>query len=209
MWKTILLYGLFILTGYLLGSILFARVFGRIFAKKDIVSESRDQNPGTANAFMYGGAACGVLTLIGDIGKGFLPVFLCMRLVYDAVPSELGLSLVLLAPVLGHILPVYYHFRGGKGIATTFGVLLGFAPNFGPALILAVIFILFSLVIRITPHFYRTMATYILAAAFLFVWGDGLGIKFGFLLISVLVCLRLHFSKEEREELKVRLLWTH
>lgn len=206
---TLLLYTLFILAGYLLGSLLFGPYFGKIISKKDILAGSRDHNPGTTNAFMQGGFWCGALTLICDIGKGFLPAFLCLRLLFPKFHSELGLTFVLLSPVLGHVFPVYHHFRGGKGIATTFGVLLGFAPNLGPALVLAFFFILFSLVIRITPHFYRTAATYILSAAVLFIWGSRLSIRLGFLLITILVCLRLHLSGEEREELKVRFLWTH
>lgn len=51
--------GLFILMGYLSGSILYARVFAAIFGKKGIIENSKDKNPGTANAFMYGGFACG------------------------------------------------------------------------------------------------------------------------------------------------------
>jgi len=64
--------------GYISGSILFARVFGAVF-KKDILNQSRDGNPGTANAFMYGGFFCGVLTLLFELLKGFIPVFLYLR----------------------------------------------------------------------------------------------------------------------------------
>ena len=49
--------------GYLAGSILFAHVFGYLLGNKDVTEESRDHNPGTANAFVYGGFWCGVLTL--------------------------------------------------------------------------------------------------------------------------------------------------
>ncbi len=204
-----LLYMIFILAGYFLGSLLFGPFFGKKIAKKDMLSDRRDQNPGTANAFLQGGFLCGVLTLVCDVGKGFLPTFLCLRLIAPEYHSEAGLTLVLLAPVLGHVFPVYHHFRGGKGIATTFGVLLGFAPDLAPALVLAFFFLLFSLVIRITPHFYRTAATYISAAAVLFIWGSRLSIRLGFLLIAIVVCLRLHISEEDREDVKVRFLWTH
>ena len=61
--------------GYLCGSILFARVYGALFGK-DLISNSTDGNPGTSNAFIYGGMLCGTLTLLGDLIKGFLPVFL-------------------------------------------------------------------------------------------------------------------------------------
>ena len=66
---------LFFAFGYFSGSILFARVYAALF-NKDIIENSKDKNPGAANAFMHGGMLCGTLTLIGDILKGFLPVFL-------------------------------------------------------------------------------------------------------------------------------------
>ena len=66
---------LYILTGYLLGSILFANIFMDMFHEKGAIEESKDKNPGTANAFLYGGFWCGLLTLLCDMGKGFLPVF--------------------------------------------------------------------------------------------------------------------------------------
>ena len=75
-----LYYLLLILMGYLLGSILFAPIFGQLILKKDIIRGTKDLNPGTANAFMQGGMLCGILTLIGDMGKGFLPVFLCIQM---------------------------------------------------------------------------------------------------------------------------------
>ena len=222
-----LYYLLFIIIGYLIGSILFAPLFGQLIQKKDIIEGTKDLNPGTANAFMQGGIVCGILTLIGDMGKGFLPVFLCLQLrdtalaapllkidqkIWGEVPewvAIIGMTFVLLAPVLGHIFPLYRHFQGGKGIATTFGCLLGFAPNLFPALILAFFFILFSLVIRITPHFYRTIATYLCAMGIFFIWGETTEQKLGFFLISVVVCLRMHMSGEHRETCKVMLLWMH
>ena len=69
----------FILLGYLSGSILYARVFARLFGKEDIIVNSKDHNPGTANAFMYGGFWCGLLTLICDIAKGCVPVYAFLR----------------------------------------------------------------------------------------------------------------------------------
>jgi len=222
-----LYYLVFIVAGYLMGSILFAPLLGRLLKKKDIISGTRDQNPGTANAFQQGGLLCGSLTLAADMGKGMLPVFLCLRLFHTPfgntlwIPEEMlwggrpesicniGLALVLAAPVCGHIFPLYHKFRGGKGIATTFGCLLGYFPNLAPALVLAALFILFSLVIRISPHFYRTIGSYLFSAGIFLVWGDTIGQKIGFLLITVLVCVRMHLSTEERGECKVRLLWMH
>lgn len=199
----------FTIIGYLMGSVLFAPLFATLFHKGDIVERSKDHNPGTANAFMQGGILCGILTLICDLGKAFLPVFLCLRFRGSRQVIELGLALVLIAPVAGHIFPIFHHLRGGKGIASTFGSLLGFAPDFAPVLTLAFFFILFSLVIRITPHFYRTIGTYLFTMTVFLLWGETFALQAGFLGITALVCLRMHLSKEEREKCKVRLLWMH
>ena len=118
---------LYIIFGYLLGSILFARLGGLIFKKTDIMAESPDKNPGTMNAFTYGGFRCGVFTLCGDLFKGFLPVFLYRS--GELPENPLMLSFVMAAPVLGHILPFYDIKHGGKGIAATFGCFLGLLPH--------------------------------------------------------------------------------
>lgn len=221
-----LFYLIFVIAGYLLGSILFAPLFSRLIKNRDIVRNAKDHNPGVANAFQQAGILCGICALIADMGKAFLPVFFCLRLETSAFADllwtpevmlwggrpegicHLGRILVLLAPVLGHIFPIYHKFSGGKGIAATFGCLLGFFPNLMPVLVLAVFFLLFSLIIRISPHFYRTIGAYIVTAGVFLVWAD-LSLKLGFLLITVLVCIRMHLSTEEREECKVRLLWMH
>lgn len=89
--------------GYLCGSILFARVYGALFGK-DLISNSTDGNPGTSNAFIYGGMLCGTLTLLGDLIKGFLPVFLYLYMTRGNM--DIYLAPVLVSPVLGHILPL-------------------------------------------------------------------------------------------------------
>ncbi len=193
---------LYILLGYFSGSILFAKVFGQLLAGKDITQGTADENPGASNAFTQGGFLCGTLTLCCDLLKGFLPVFL-----YIKGGGSQALGLVLAAPVLGHILPAYFGFRGGKGIAVSFGVLLGLLPNWLPVMVLALFFILYSLVIRIDPHYYRTLMTYLSAGIGILISGQRQEICFGFLLICAMVVLRLLSSREEKGKWEVRLLW--
>ena len=201
-------YVYFMLLGYLSGSVLYARVFGRLFGK-DITQNTKDQNPGTANAFMEGGFWCGLCTLVCELLKGFLPLVLYQKEMGVHADPQFWTPLIMAAPVLGHIFPIFYHFKGGKGIAVSFGSLLGLYPNLTPALLLALFFIAFSLVLRISPHFYRTLATYLCAGVSLLFFEISLQIKLGMLLISVLIIARMHYSKEEREELKVEWIWTH
>lgn len=196
----------YILFGYLCGSVLFARVMGQLF-HRDVVEGSKDQNPGTANAFMHGGFFCGVLTLLGDLLKGALPVQMYLRAQQPEVIPDMMAALVLAAPVAGHIWPALYRFRGGKGIATTFGVLLGLIPEWRPVLLLAGGFILFSLGLRVTPHFARTVVTYlVLPVALLALRAPGWLVA-GVGLICCMVLYRMHESVEEREPCRVHLLW--
>lgn len=199
----------FILFGYLSGSILYARIFGKVFKKENMIKQSKDQNPGTANAFMYGGFWCGLLTLVFDLMKGFLPVFLFARFGIPDFLNSLSLSIVIAAPVLGHVFPVFYGFKGGKGIAVTFGCLAGLLPMWQPLVLFAGTFIFFSVVFKITPHFYRTMIAYsgtLAAMAFL---SESMAVSMGFCLILISVFVRLLCSKEKREKMEVKFLWMH
>ena len=197
---------LFSLIGYFCGSILFAKVFSKIFQKSDVLERSKDHNPGAAIAFQYGGFWCGTCTLCGDLLKGALPVYLstCSMTV-----SEMGwkFALVLAAPVVGHIFPIFNRLQGGKGIAVTFGVLLGLFPYLLPFCLFAGFFIFFSVIFRISPHFYRTIFAYIGTLFSLVLLKAEIGVCIGFLMIAFAVCFRLHLSKEVREKMKVRFAW--
>ncbi len=200
---------LFILAGYLSGSVLFAQLAAKLFRKKEILENSKDKNPGTANAFQYGGFCSGLFTLCGDLLKGFLPVHLYLKCGGDFSAVPFLAALLLAAPVAGHAFPVFYRFQGGKGIAVTFGCLLGLYPTNTPVVLFALLFVFFSSILRVTPHFYRTVVTYLAEQLLLFRLPCEPGIRLGFLLITGLVCMRLHMSKEEREEMRIKVLWMH
>lgn len=205
---------LFALLGYLSGSVLYANLALALFGKQGALEKSCDRNPGTANAFQYGGFGCGVLTLAGDLLKGYLPVHLYLggtlasAFAGPEAPAW-ALTLVLVAPVLGHVFSCLHHFHGGKGIAATFGCLLGLAPDFLPLFAFAAVFIFFSTVIRISPDFYRTIAAYLATAIVLGFIHPNLAVRLGFYLITGAVCWRMYRSDEQREKMKVRILWKH
>lgn len=201
---------LFTLYGYINGSILFARVFAKLLGKGDIVSCSDDKNPGTSNAFKYGGFVCGTLTLIFDILKGFIPVFLFMLLLRAEQKSfSAGIGIVMAAPVVGHVFPLFFGFRGGKGIATTFGCLLGLLPVWQPLAMLAMFFVFFSVVLQISPHYHRTIAAYFCSIVSMVCFIDYRAIAWGFLIITVAVYIRMFTSKEQREKMRIKFLWIH
>ena len=105
---------LYLLAGYLSGSVLYARVFSGLLRRGDVTEKSRDGNPGTANAFLYGGFWCGALTLVCELLKGFLPVFLFTK--RPPAPPLPGFfsALIIAAPVIGHVFPLFFRFPEEK-----------------------------------------------------------------------------------------------
>ena len=197
---------LFICLGYLSGSVLYALIFAGIFKKGDIREQRSDHNPGRANACMCGGFWCGIFTLLFDLLKGFFPVYLFIHYGPAGQVSPFMTALVIAAPVIGHAFPVFYGFRGGKGIAVTFGCLAGLIPSLDALLILAFFFIAFSTILQISPHFYRTIFSYAFAFVIMFREIRSPAVVMGFLIITIIVFIRMFTSKEERKHLEVKLL---
>lgn len=190
--------------GYLSGSVLYAQLLTRFLTGKDLRESGSDKNPGVANAFWVGGAGCGMASLFCELVKGYLPVHLALR--HCDIASPL-FALVLLAPVLGHAWPLFFRFRGGKGIAVSFGVLLGLWPVcWLPAIILAVFYLLFSLFLRIDPHSYRTAVTFACAAVTDFLLLPLRSVACGVLLFTAVVLRKHKFAlNTERSRLDVHL----
>jgi acyl phosphate:glycerol-3-phosphate acyltransferase len=113
----------FVVVGYLLGSISFAVLLVRAVAGKDIRSEGSG-NAGATNVLRAHGKKLALLVALLDVAKGAAAVLL-VRLV-TADPGWASAAGV--AAVLGHVFPVFYGFRGGKGVATAVGVFLVLAP---------------------------------------------------------------------------------
>ena len=117
-----------LLTGfaYLAGSLSTAIIVCRAMGLGDPRSGGSG-NPGATNVLRLGGKLPAALTLLGDALKGFLPVVIA-SLVSSHSPT---IALVGIAAFLGHLYPVFFDFRGGKGVATALGVLLGLHPAVG------------------------------------------------------------------------------
>ena len=105
---------------YLIGSISTAIITCKIMGLEDPRSIGSN-NPGATNVLRHGGKKAAIITLLGDMLKGLLPVLLIIQFQTDT----LTIALVGLFALLGHIFPVYYGFKGGKGVATFYGVILG------------------------------------------------------------------------------------
>ena len=132
---------LLVLFAYLLGSVPTGYILGSL-AGVD-VRKAGSGNVGATNVARVVGKRHGILTLVADSAKGFIPI---------AVAFSLGLTLTATALVgaaafLGHLYPVFLRFQGGKGVATALGVFLGLAP--WATLVLVAIFVLVLLATRI------------------------------------------------------------
>jgi glycerol-3-phosphate acyltransferase PlsY len=115
---------------YLLGSLSFAILLSRLTGSPD-PRVSGSGNAGATNMLRLAGKKLAILTLIGDLCKGLLPVLIANLAGLD--PS--AQAWIGLCAVIGHLFPLYFRFRGGKGVATAAGMLLGLYP---PAAALAI-----------------------------------------------------------------------
>ena len=122
------------LAAYLIGSLSFAVIVSRLMGLNDPRSYGSG-NPGATNVLRSGNKVAAVLTLLLDAFKGWLPVALVQRYGAPLGLEEGTVALVGVAAFLGHLWPVFFRFRGGKGVATAAGVLIGLNPWLGVATI--------------------------------------------------------------------------
>lgn len=111
---------LFATIAYLIGSLSTAIITCKIMGIED-PRKTGSKNPGATNVLRHGGKKAAIITLLGDMLKGLIPVLVFSQFQADA----LTIALVGLFALLGHIFPIYYGFKGGKGVATFYGVILG------------------------------------------------------------------------------------
>ena len=120
------------LLAYLIGSLSFAVIVSRLMGLSDPRSYG-SKNPGATNVLRSGSKAAAAITLLLDGLKGWLPVVLVKWFGGDYGLGEGTMAAVGLAAFLGHLYPVFFQFKGGKGVATAAGVLLGVSWVLGVA----------------------------------------------------------------------------
>jgi glycerol-3-phosphate acyltransferase PlsY len=179
--------GLTALLAYLLGSISFAVVVSRLRGLADPRSYGSN-NPGATNVLRSGDKLAAVLTLLGDAAKGLIAVLLAAAFAPQWTVSQQQLLIIVagIAVFVGHLLPVFFRFQGGKGVATAFGVLLGFDPTMG--LLVGLIWLLVAKLSRISSLAALCAA---LAAPALTFWRHGADVMlWAVIFIAVLLIVR-------------------
>ncbi len=132
-----------ILLSYLIGSLSTAIIYCRVSGLPDPRSQGSG-NPGATNVLRFGGKKVAVIVLLGDMLKGLFPVLIAKFLDFPAVV----IALVGITAFLGHLYPVFFRFRGGKGVATALGVLLGISVWVG--LLVLVVWLMVAFISRIS-----------------------------------------------------------
>lgn len=157
------------LAAYLIGSVSFAVVSSRVFRLPDPRTYGSG-NPGTTNVLRSGKKAAAAMTLIGDAAKGAVAVLLARWLAPALGLGAPVIAAVAVAAFLGHLYPVYFGFKGGKGVATAFGILL--ALDTGLALAAFMAFVAVALTTRyVSLASVLAAITAVVASPWLLGWG--------------------------------------
>ncbi len=155
------------LAAYLLGSLSFAVIVSRLMGLNDPRTYG-SKNPGATNVLRSGSKPAAVVTLLLDGAKGWLPVALIGWWGKPYGMLEGTMAMAGLAAFLGHLFPVFFRFKGGKGVATALGVLLGF--NWVLGLAVAASWLIVAFFFR-----YSSLASLVAAtfAPVYYIFGDG------------------------------------
>lgn len=149
---------LIILSCYLLGSIPFGYIVGKLFKKIDI-RELGSGNIGATNVFRILGPSLASVVLIGDIGKGILSIYLVHFLNID---NSLISTIAGLAVICGHDWSLFLGFKGGKGIATTFGVVFALNPT------ISILALIIWVVVLVTTRYVSLSSIFAVISIFIF-----------------------------------------
>lgn len=156
-----------VVAAYLIGSLSFAVIVSRLFGLADPRSYGSG-NPGATNVLRSGSKAAAIVTLLLDAFKGWLPVMLVQWFGAAHGLGEGTQALAGLAAFVGHLYPVFFGFKGGKGVATAVGVLLAFQPLLALAALLTfIIIVAFFRMVSLA-----SMVAAVFAPAY-YVFGDG------------------------------------
>ena len=186
-----------IVIAYLIGSLSFSIILSKISGNADPRTEG-SQNAGATNTLRTAGKTAAIIVLLGDMAKGFIAVLIGKFL--GCYGFSLGL--VALAAVVGHIFPAYFGFKGGKGVATAIGAILGL--SFLLFLVAVITFIIVAVITRYASL--ASLAAMLLTSALALLFAAHYFIP---IILMLVLILYKHLPNLERlknsEENKIRL----
>ena len=173
---------LIIISAYLLGSLSAAIITCKLMGLTDPRTVG-SKNPGATNVLRHGGKKAAFFTLLGDLLKGLIPVAIThylFKLDYN------WLVLVGIAAFLGHLYPIFYQFKGGKGVATAIGVFLGI--HFGAGLAVVATWLFMAKGLKISSL--AALIASALAPLYFYLFTDSVALTYGIIFISILIFWR-------------------
>ena len=176
---------------YLLGSISSAILVCRLFGHPDPRTQG-SSNPGATNVLRIAGKPAAALTLLGDVLKGVLPVLAATALGL----SPFAVALVGFCAFLGHLFPVFFQFKGGKGVATAFGVL--FPLHWPSGLVAGAVWLVVFGMLRISSV--ASLSAFVAAPICLWFWLPGAALPMAALTLIMIVRHRANLTKLLRGE---------
>lgn len=146
------------------GSIMFSYLIGKTLLKKDI-REVGDGNPGASNVIKACGVKYGVIAIILDYSKGFIPVLIAFHIL-----NLKGIYLILaaIAPVIGHAFSPFLKFKGGKAIAVTFGIWSGLTLWRVPSL-LGIVLVILSTLVKVKEDGWKVVFAMLIVLVYIFI----------------------------------------
>ena len=166
------------IAAYLFGSVSTAIIASKLFNFPDPRTNG-SENPGTTNVLRLGGKIPAAFTLLGDMLKGLLPVVIAKALGLE----DFWIVTVAIAACLGHLFPIFYEFKGGKGVATAMGIYLGLNPIIGLAILATWLSASFAFNISSVA----AMIAVLLAPLFFYLVTLSSALGFGLLIITALI----------------------
>ena len=170
-----------VILAYFIGSISTAIIACKLLGKVDPRTVG-SKNPGATNVLRYAGKTAAIITLLGDSLKGFIPVAIAHAVGLDWA----WLVVVGIAAFLGHLYPLFYGFKGGKGVATAMGVFIGLHPIIG----LAVIATWLAMAFAFNISSLAALIAALLAPFYFYLITDSVPLLLGLLFITALIYWR-------------------
>lgn len=176
------IYPIVVVLAYLIGSLSAAIITCKIMGLPD-PRTTGSNNPGATNVLRIGGKKAAIFTLVGDLLKGLIPVVI-VKLIFPA--ESLLIALTALAAFLGHLFPVFFQFKGGKGVATALGCIIGL--NLWVALCAFGVWLAIFLPTRISSLSALTAA--IVAPVFLWLFDASASVVIAIIIMDILLIIR-------------------